>query len=78
MTGEGIGGAHDHRDGNTAAAALDERGIRHEETVLEGPAAGAILEAARIRGCDLQAVRAAAGAASVRPWRQRGYAAATS
>lgn len=36
-----------------AAAVLDERGIRHEETVLEGPAAGAILEAARIRGCDL-------------------------
>ncbi|MDR7485331.1 MAG: universal stress protein [Armatimonadota bacterium] len=36
-----------------AAEALDERGVRHEETVLEGPAAAAILEAARTRGCDL-------------------------
>lgn len=36
-----------------AARAMEEYGIRHETTVLEGPAAEAILEAARVRGCDL-------------------------
>jgi nucleotide-binding universal stress UspA family protein len=36
-----------------AARSLEAHGIRYETTVLEGPAADAILEAARVRGCDL-------------------------
>jgi len=36
-----------------AAAALDREGIPHEEEVMEGPAAEAILTVARTRKCDL-------------------------
>lgn len=36
-----------------AARVLEDRGIPCETTVLQGPAADAILEAARVRGCDL-------------------------
>ncbi|MDQ7820368.1 MAG: universal stress protein [Armatimonadota bacterium] len=36
-----------------AGRVLDEVGVSHEEEVLEGPAADAILRVARVRGCDL-------------------------
>ena len=36
-----------------AGQMLDEAGVAHEEEVLEGPAADAILRVARVRGCDL-------------------------
>jgi len=36
-----------------AAQVLDRRGIPHEEEVLEGPAAEAILQVARVRRADL-------------------------
>ena len=36
-----------------AAAVLDQQGVPHEEEVLEGPAAEAILQVARVRKVDL-------------------------
>ena len=36
-----------------AAKVLEEEGVAYEESVLEGPAAHAILDVARARGCDL-------------------------
>lgn len=36
-----------------AAAVLDQQGVPHEEEVLQGPPAGAILQVARVRQVDL-------------------------